>query len=147
VVSSRTPSFSGSTVTASPIRGSWAEEDRDVEKTEPVCLDLSKHHSTTLDNKALIPPSSAFTTTFDVKHESGAYLVENLHPYDDHEHLSPLQRFCSKITPLTMFLSVGSYFNYFVWRIIATRDEEKLDRKVYLLAWFFIAAEALIASE
>lgn len=92
-------------------------------------------------------PISPCSTTFDNKLETSSYLVQKLHQRDDHEQLTPFRRFLSRLTPIFTLLSIAAYINYFFWRIKATRDEERKDHKIYLLAWLFISAEAMIASK
>jgi hypothetical protein len=146
---SREPSFYGTTACSSLHRDSIIDQDRIT--VEKICGEdfvvsqqcLRKFYR--LTNQAPINPNSPYGTTFEYKYDESAYLVEKLHDRDDHEHLSPFRRFLFRLTPLFTFLSVGAYINYFFSRVKATRDEEKVDHKTYVLAWFFIIAEALIS--
>jgi hypothetical protein len=98
-----------------------------------------------LTDEAFIRSSSPCSTTFDTKYDDNAYIVEKLHDYDDIEHMPKWKRFVSRLSPLTTFLSVGAYFLYFPYRIYCTRDSSAKWHKTYVMAWFFIIAEAMVA--
>lgn len=91
--------------------------------------------------------SSSCLSTFEIKHANDRYAIERLHERDDHELLPSWKRWLAKLVPITTILSVGSYYLYFPYRIYCTRESSVKYSKTYVLAWFFIVAEALVACE
>lgn len=89
--------------------------------------------------------SSSCLSTFEIKHSTNRYAIEKLHERDDHELLPKWKRWLAKLVPMTTILSVGSYYLYFPYRIYCTRESSIKYNETYILAWFFIVAEALVA--
>lgn len=89
--------------------------------------------------------SSSCLSTFEIKHAVSKYAIERLHERDDYELLPRWKRLAAKLVPITTMLSVGSYYLYFPYRIYCTRESSIKYNKTYILAWFFIVAEALVA--
>jgi hypothetical protein len=89
--------------------------------------------------------SSSCLSTFEIKHSNNQYAIERQHERDDHELLPTWKRWLAKLVPITTILSVGSYYLYFPYRIYCTRESSIKYNKTYVLAWFFIVAEALVA--
>lgn len=97
------------------------------------------------ENPAQSVSSSSCLSTFEVKYDDNTYAIQKLHEYDDYELLPRWKRWLARLSPLTTFLAVGSYYLYFPYRIYCTRISASMYNKTYVMAWFFIVAEALVA--
>jgi hypothetical protein len=89
--------------------------------------------------------SSSCLSDFEIKYTEDRYAIEKLHERDDHELLPKWKRLFARLVPITTILSVGSYYLYFPYRIYCTRESMVKYEKNYVMAWFFIVAEALVA--
>ncbi|KAF2427528.1 hypothetical protein EJ08DRAFT_615815 [Tothia fuscella] len=126
------PSFHGTTACTTPaLRNSWTEIVKEKESLEI--------------NVTPLQPVSSCRTTFDVRLDRGHYQLKVVHKNDDHEQLPPFKRFMVIIAPFFTFMSIVAYLNYFFWRVKATVDAQHFAHRIFHLAWFFIAAEAIIA--
>lgn len=50
-----------------------------------------------------------------------------------------------RFSPFTTVLSVGAYWTYFVQRILYTVYAQNTYGQVFVMAWFFIVAEMIVA--
>jgi hypothetical protein len=102
-----------------------------------------------LTEKVQVPrsdSSSSCPSTFEIKHPVHTYAIERQHERDDHDFLPTWKRWLARLAPFTTILSVGSYYLYFPYRIYCTRESSSRDdNQTYILAWFFIVAEAFVA--
>jgi hypothetical protein len=89
--------------------------------------------------------SSSCLSSFEIKYTENAYAIEKLHERDDYGLLPKWKRWVARLVPLSTILSVGSYYLYFPYRIYCTRESAVKWNKNYVMAWFFIVAEALVA--
>ena len=144
--SSRTPSCYGTTACTTPNRWSFVEKDKDnIDVLEVSFPGYSTYTMLNCKIPARSVSSSSCATTFEVKYSDGTYVIEKLHDYDDYELMPNWKRWLSRLSPLTTLLAVGSYYLYFPYRIYCTRASSVKWHKTYVLAWFFIVAEALVA--
>jgi hypothetical protein len=89
--------------------------------------------------------SSSCLSTFEIKYTENTYAIEKLHERDDYELLPKWKRWLARLVPITTMLSVGSYYLYFPYRIYCTKVSSDQYNKTYVMAWFFIVAESLVA--
>lgn len=94
----------------------------------------------------LVRSSSDSTSTFSSQRYSDSeYKVEKLRGHDDAELLPTWKRRLTRFAPLCTFLAASAYFVYFSFRIYYTVSAQQAYRKVYVMAWLFIATEAAVA--
>jgi len=86
-------------------------------------------------------------TSFEKRLDSRSYIVETVHKHDDVELLSTWRRRLYRLSPLFTFAAVAAYFLYYIYRIHCTIVAQQAYKKVYIMAWIFIAAEGCVACE
>ncbi|KAG9802222.1 glycosyl transferas-like protein, partial [Aureobasidium melanogenum] len=59
--------------------------------------------------------------------------------------MKPWKRKLHYMAPLFTIAAMGGYFTYYAFRIYFTVDAQRTNHKTYAMAWFFIAAEFLVA--
>lgn len=72
-------------------------------------------------------------------------LVERVHGTDDIDHLPVWKRRINKCTPLFSVVAVTAYWVYFAYRIKYTVAAQREYKKVFGMAWTFIAVELGVA--
>lgn len=85
------------------------------------------------------------TTTFDYLIDKSLYDPMTVHQLDDVDLLVPWKRIVYKFSPVFTFLAVIAYFAYYGFRIYCTISAQAAYHKIYIMAWFFIAAEGCVA--
>ena len=95
--------------------------------------------------KTIIRESTA--SEFEIVYDDSDYQVEKLHEFDDFDRQPVWKRRLYRLSPLFSFLALGSYYLYFAHRVLYTVEAQHKYDKVYIMAWLFICAEALVAGK
>jgi len=86
-------------------------------------------------------------TSFDYRFDESDYVVERLAGHDDSDHLSRPRKILHKFSPLFTFLAMGSYFLYYAFRVHCIILAQNAYKKIHVMAWMFVTAEAFVACE
>lgn len=83
-------------------------------------------------------------STFDFKLPETAYTIERVHVKDDVDMLPRWKFVLHKTCPLFTIAAIATYFLYFLFRFAYTLEAQQKFGRVYVMAWFFIAAEIMV---
>lgn len=72
------------------------------------------------------------------------YIISRLAKHDDIERLPSWKRWVYRLSGPLSLATIGSYWIYFVLRILYTIDAEHQAHKTYWMAWTFIVVEVLV---
>lgn len=72
-------------------------------------------------------------------------LIAKVHDRDDVEHMSNFKRYLFNLAPILALLTLGTYWLYFVLRIIFVISAQRAAHRSFPLAWIFIAIEISVA--
>ena len=86
-------------------------------------------------------------TSFHCRFDDFDYVVERLADHDDSDHLSRPRKVLHKFSPLFVFLAMGAYFLYYTFRVHCIISAQNAYKKVHVMAWMFVTAEAFVACE
>ncbi|KAK8211067.1 nucleotide-diphospho-sugar transferase [Phyllosticta capitalensis] len=86
----------------------------------------------------------SMASTFDFKLPETAYTIERVHVKDDVDMLPRWKFVLHKTCPLLTIAAIATYFLYFLFRFAYTLEAQQKFGRVYVMAWFFIAAEIMV---
>jgi hypothetical protein len=72
------------------------------------------------------------------------YIIGRIAKHDDIERMSPWKRRVYRLSGLFSLATMATYWIYFVYRILCTRDAERKAQTTYWMAWMFIVTEVLV---
>ncbi|KAG4429426.1 hypothetical protein IFR05_015089 [Cadophora sp. M221] len=76
---------------------------------------------------------------------SSVCLVERLHLNDDVDHMPKWKKRVNRLTPISSFLAVVSYWIYFAFRIQYTIAAQRVANRIFVYAWIFVVIEMGVA--
>ena len=86
-------------------------------------------------------------TSFHRRFDESDYVVERLADHDDDDHLSRPRKILHKFSPLFTFLAMGAYFLYYAFRVHCIISAQNAYKRIHVMAWLFVTAEAFVACE
>jgi hypothetical protein len=86
-------------------------------------------------------------TSFHRRFDESDYIVERLADHDDDDHLSRPRKILHKFSPLFTFLAMGAYFLYYAFRVHCIIAAQNAYKRIHVMAWLFVTAEAFVACE
>jgi hypothetical protein len=124
-------------------------ESYDDDKHSPYHMDedASTMNGSTRDTKSRFDNRFSTTSSFGREYTDADYVVREIAKHDDIALMKPWKRKLHYLAPLFTIAAMGGYFTYYGFRIYFTIDAQNANGTVYVMAWFFIAAEFLVASK
>jgi hypothetical protein len=107
--------------------------------------DASTVTGSTPETKSGFDNRFSTTSSFGREYTDADYVVREIAKHDDIALMKPWKRKLHYMAPLFTIAAMGGYFTYYAFRIYYTVDAQRTNHKTYGMAWFFIAAEFLVA--
>lgn len=107
--------------------------------------DASTVTGSTPETKSGFDNRFSTTSSFGREYTDADYVVREIAKHDDIALMKPWKRKLHYMAPLFTIAAMGGYFTYYAFRIYFTVDAQRTNGTVYAMAWFFIAAEFLVA--
>ena len=125
-----------------PERGSYEDDKSPYNVDEE---DASTVTGSTPETKSGFDNRFSTTSSFGREYTDADYVVREIAKHDDIALMKPWKRKLHYLAPLFTIAAMGGYFTYYAFRIYYTVDAQRTNGTVYAMAWFFIAAEFLVA--
>lgn len=125
-----------------PERGSYEDDKSPYNVDEE---DASTVTGSTPETKSGFDNRFSTTSSFGQVYTDADYVVREIAKHDDIALMKPWKRKLHYLAPLFTIAAMGGYFTYYAFRIYYTVDAQRTNGTVYAMAWFFIAAEFLVA--
>jgi hypothetical protein len=125
-----------------PERGSYEDDKSPYSADEE---DASTVTGSTPETKSGFDNRFSTTSSFGQVYTDADYVVREIAKHDDIALMKPWKRKLHYLAPLFTIAAMGGYFTYYAFRIYYTVDAQRTNGTVYAMAWFFIAAEFLVA--